>query len=324
MLDRRVDLQAMRTVVAIVGPTASGKSHLALRLASMLAVEIVSADALQAYRGFDIGTAKPIASERRAVRHHLIDILDPAERYSAGEFARRARAAIDDIRRRGNLPLVVGGSGLYLRALFTGLASLPEIPEEVRAHLALRLEEEGLPVLRRELEELDPESAARLAPGDRQRTLRALEVIAATGRPLSRWISEGNEPRERPPSLLVGLTAPRAILYDRVAVRVHRMVESGWLEEVKALLDSGLSPSLPAFQAIGYRELTRVVAGEWSLDRALDAIISATRRFVKRQLTWFRAEAGIHWFDLQRVEDDLSPLLNLLTHSGIRRCRNET
>ncbi|HKI85698.1 MAG TPA: tRNA (adenosine(37)-N6)-dimethylallyltransferase MiaA [Thermoanaerobaculia bacterium] len=314
----------MNTVVAITGPTASGKSRLAMRLARELGGEIVNADALQVYRGFDIGTAKPTGADRDAVRHHLIDILDPAERYSAGEFARRARHAIGEIEQRAHLPLVVGGSGLYVRALFDGIARLPEVPEAVRNDLAARLEREGLPALRRELERVDPATAARLAPRDRQRTLRALEVLLATGRPLSVWLREDQDAGERPSSVRIGLTAPRAILYDRVAVRVHRMVESGWMEEVRTLLDSGLDPSLPAFQAIGYRELARVVAGQWSLDRALEATISATRKFVKRQLTWFRAEAEIHWFDLQRVEEDLSELLKLLTHSGIRRRGDET
>ncbi len=283
--------------LAVVGATATGKSALALALAESLDGEIVNADALQVYRGFDVGTAKPSPEERRRVPHHLIDVLEPHERYSAGEFARRARAAIGEIAGRGRIPIVVGGSGLYLRALIEGISPVPPGDAAVRAALRERLAAQGLPALHAELRTLDPETAARLPPGDTQRILRALEVHLVSGAPLAAWIARQPFGRERLSALRIGLTVPRAVLYDRIAGRVLRMVERGWVEEVDRLLRSGLVPSLPAFQAIGYRQLARHVLGEWPLERAIDATLQATRRFAKRQETWFRKEPEVTWFE---------------------------
>lgn len=294
-------------VIVLLGATATGKSALALALAEELAGggEIVNADALQVYRGFDIGTAKPTAAERERVRHHLIDILDPRERYSAGEFARRARTAIEDIHRRGRRALVVGGSGLYLRALLEGISPVPRGDREVRRALRQRLAEEGLENLYRELRQRDPVTAARLMPGDRQRILRALEVLEVSGVPLSEWIRRKPFGDQRLPSLRIGLTLPRAILYDRITVRVDRMLRRGWLDEVRRLLHSGLEPELPAFQAIGYRQLVRHLRGEGSLDAAVEELIRQTRRYAKRQETWFRKEPDVTWFQA----DDLTELV---------------
>ncbi len=300
----------MPDFVAILGPTASGKSALALRLAAAVGGEIVSADAFQVYRRFDIGTAKPSAQERSRVPHHLIDILEPHEEYSAGEFARRAAAAVADVRRRGRLPIVVGGSGLYLRALCTGLNPLPAVPPEVRARRRSQLEAEGLPALRRELERRDPVSAARLAPGDAQRTLRALELLDASGVPWSRWLAAAATERTVPSVLRIGLTLPRHLLYDRIGVRLREMVARGWVGEVEELLAGGLSPSLAAFRAIGYRQLGRHVGGETSLREALAQTALETRRYAKRQETWFRSEGGVHW--LAGPEPALSDVVNLL------------
>lgn len=267
--------------------------------------EIVNADSLQAYRGFDIGTAKPTAEEQTRVRHHLIDILEPSERWSAGEFARSARAAIVEIQSRGKRPLVVGGSGLYFRALVSGLAPMPPGDENVRAELVARLETEGLATLYAELRTLDPITAERLPIRDTQRILRALEVALVSGRPLSEWIADrpfGTDPSPLP-MIAIGLTLPRSVLYDRVASRVARMVERGWVQEVASLLARGFAPSLPAFQAIGYRQLALHVRGEWPLERALEETVRATRRFAKRQETWFRKEPAVTWFsngDLER------------------------
>ncbi|MCB1054453.1 MAG: tRNA (adenosine(37)-N6)-dimethylallyltransferase MiaA [Acidobacteria bacterium] len=282
-------------VIAIVGPTAAGKTDAALDLAERLGGEIINADALQVYRGFDIGTAKPSAEERARVPHHLVDILDPTERYSAGEFARRARVAIDDIRSRHRVPLVVGGSGLYIRALFEGLSPVPPGDETVRRQLRDRLADEGLPVMLEELRALDPEGADRLPAGDTQRILRALEVVLVSGEPLSSWVARrpfGAHPLE---GLKIGLTLPRAVLYDRIARRTQRMVASGWVGEVRGILASGVPRDSPAFQAIGYRQLVRHVEGTCSLDEAVSEIVQATRRFAKRQLTWFRREPSLHW-----------------------------
>ncbi|HYG65571.1 MAG TPA: tRNA (adenosine(37)-N6)-dimethylallyltransferase MiaA [Thermoanaerobaculia bacterium] len=306
--------------VAITGATATGKSALALALAERLGGEIVNADALQAYRGLDIGTAKPSPDERRRVPHHLVDILEPDERYSAGEFARRAAEAIADIRGRGRLPIVVGGSGLYLRALFEGISPVPSGDPETREALRRRLEEEGLPALVAELRRLDPATAARLAPGDTQRVLRALEVAQVSGKPLSTWITQQPFGTQRIAARRVGLTLPRAILYDRIARRVARMVQGGWVEEVAGLLAQGVSPGVPAFQAIGYRQIVRHVQGEWSLEQAVGETVRETRRFAKRQETWFRKEPDIAWFPAQNdLEDYFSDVFEHVKQSGLGR-----
>lgn len=304
-------------LLAVVGATATGKSALGLELAVRLDGEIINADALQVYRGFDVGTAKPAAAERRRVRHHLIDILEPHERYSAGEFARRARAAIADIRGRGGLPVVVGGSGLYLRALLGGISPVPPGDPVVREELRRRLAEEGLPALAAELARIDPETAARLAPGDRQRVLRALEVAAVSGRTLSAWIAQQPFGAQSLAALRVGLTLPRSILYDRIAERVVRMVEGGWGAEVAALINQGLDPGLPAFQAIGYRQLAHQIKGESSLERAIEETIRATRRFAKRQETWFRKEPGVTWFSAEDLNQCIPKVLELARRSGL-------
>jgi tRNA dimethylallyltransferase len=306
----------MPDTLAILGPTASGKSALALALAEELGGEIINADALQVYRGFDIGTAKPGLAERARVRHHLIDILEPGERYSAGEFARRAGEAIAEIGERGAVPVVVGGSGLYLRALFEGISPVPPGDPEVRERLRARLAEEGLPALHRELQGIDPATAGRLAPGDTQRVLRALEVAAVSGEPLSAWISRQPFGIQRIAAVRVGLTVPRAILYDQIASRVARMIQEGWVEEVARLLGQGLDPELPAFQAIGYRQLVRHLEGKWSLEQAVDETIRATRRFAKRQETWFRREPDVTWFAVKNFNRLISRVLEHVKHRG--------
>jgi tRNA dimethylallyltransferase len=302
------------TPIVILGPTAVGKSALALELARRRGGELVNADAFQAYRGLDIGTAKPTARERAEVPHHLVDVLDPGERWSAGAFAAAARQEVADIARRGRLPIVVGGSGLYLRALLDGIAEIPPVPSTVRETLARRLASEGLVSLRRELERLDPELAARLAPGDPQRTLRGLEVAIATGVPLTAWqraaprgaVATSSAPLA---ARRFGLTLPRAVLYDRIAVRVRRMAELGWVEEVRRLLARGVDPRCPAFQAIGYREIVEHVAGELPLETALARAITATRQLAKRQLTWFRRDPGVEWLDAATADAGLARIL---------------
>ncbi len=311
----------MDPVLAIVGATATGKSALAMALAEPLGGEIVNADALQVYRGLDIGTAKPGLAERARVPHHLIDILEPHEPYSAGEFARRAEEAIRDIQGRGRLPIVVGGSGLYLRALFEGMSPLPPVDLEVRQQLRERVgyDGTGLPKLYEELRQLDPVTAARLAPGDTQRILRALEVVMVSGKPLSDWVSRQPFGSQRIAAVRVGLTLPRAILYDRIAGRVARMVDQGWVEEVAGLLARGVTPDLPAFQAIGYRQLVPYFEGEWSLDRTIEETVKATRRFAKRQETWFRKEPEVTWFSAQDLDRQTHSVLGHVTRSGLGR-----
>ncbi|MEM6454872.1 MAG: tRNA (adenosine(37)-N6)-dimethylallyltransferase MiaA [Acidobacteriota bacterium] len=301
-----------RWPIVIVGATATGKSDLALALAEALDGEIVNADALQVYRGFDIGTAKPNAAMRARVPHHLIDICAPTEPYSAGRFADEARAAIAAIRARGRWPLVVGGSGLYVRALLEGIRPLPPADAAVRARLDARLADEGLPALHAELTRSDPATAARLAPADRQRILRALEVLETSGRPLSEQLRETPFGVTRLPAIRLGLTLPRQLLYDRISFRVGRMMHAGWLEEIRRLLRQGVPTDAPAFQAIGYRQLFAHLAGHGTLDAALDDIIRATRRYAKRQRTWFRKEKDIRWLSAAAISDHIQPLLRVL------------
>jgi tRNA dimethylallyltransferase len=313
----------MQPVLAIVGATATGKSALAMAVAEALGGEIVNADALQVYRGFDIGTAKPSLAERERVRHHLIDILEPHERYSAGEFARRAREAIADIQGRGRPAIVVGGSGLYLRALFEGISPVPPGDPEVRRELRARLAAEGLGALREELRRLDPPTAERLSAGDTQRVLRALEVALVSGRPLSSWVSKQPFGRQRIAGVRVGLTLPRSILYDQIAGRVARMLAAGWRDEVEALLRRGFSPTLPAFQAIGYRQLVGHLEGLGSLDQAVAEILRATRHFAKRQETWFRKEPEITWFSALNLELQVSGVIEHAKHRGLGRAYDQ-
>lgn len=307
----------MTRVVAILGPTATGKSRVGLELAERFGGEIINADALQVYRGFDIGTAKPSPEERRRVAHHLVDILDPHERYSAGEFARRARAVLEDLSARRRLAIVVGGSGLYLRALLEGISPVPPGDPEVRRELRERLETEGLERLEAELSAVDPETAARLAPGDTQRVLRALEVAAVAGEPLSAFIARQPFGRRPLPAVRIGLTLPRAILYDRIGRRADHMFAAGWVVEVKTLLDQGFRPGLPAFQAIGYRQIAHHLLDDWPLSRAVEETVRATRRFAKRQLTWFRKEQNVTWFTTPDLERRTFEIVDHLRCSGV-------
>jgi tRNA dimethylallyltransferase len=280
--------------VVVVGPTASGKTALGAALAERLGGEVVSADAFAVYRGLDIGTAKPEPALREMVRHHLIDIADPAERYSAGMFLRDADLAIADIRRRGHLPVVVGGTHFYVRALLWGL--FPEPPREAGLRQRLGAEWVADPTaVRSRLTALDPESAARISPGDRQRTLRALEVSLVSGRPMSLLWREHPRDAPRYRALMVGLNPSRPELHARIASRVKNMFASGLLREVRTLLEGGLSPEAHSLKAIGYRESCGALLGEWTVTEAIERSIVATRRLAKRQLTWLRGESDVGW-----------------------------
>jgi tRNA dimethylallyltransferase len=278
--------------LCIAGPTASGKSRAAMAVAARLAprrrVEIVSVDSAQVYRGMDIGTAKASPAERAAVPHHLIDILDPAERYSAARFAADATRLIDEINARAALPLLVGGTMLYFKALFDGIDEMPEGDAGVRATIDARAVEAGWPALHAELAAIDPPTARRLAPNDAQRIQRALEVHAISGRPLSSWHTA--RARRPPPPPLISLEPEdRAWLHARIAERFAAMLEAGLVDEVRALRGRGdLHPELPAMRAVGYRQAWAALdAGEL---RGLPAAgIAATRQLAKRQLTWLRA-----------------------------------
>ena len=307
----------MTKPIVILGPTAVGKSSLAMELADRIDSEIVSVDALQAYRGLDIGTAKPSESDRKLVPHHLIDIYEPTTRLNAASYAMLARESIRSIQDRGLQPILVGGSGLYLRAILEGMSPIPPIDDQTREAIRQRLEREGLESLRSLLEEVDPETASRLEPGDTQRTVRALQVWMSTGRGLTEWQRESPSETEGIEAQRFGLTCPRNVLYDRIERRVRSMMQEGWLLEVQRLLDRGLDPSVPAFQAIGYRQLAAHIQGDLSLEQATEDIVRATRRFAKRQMTWFRGVANVCWLSNDDASGRLHEVLNLMEQNHL-------
>lgn len=285
----------IRRAVALVGPTASGKSALALDLARQLEAEIVACDSVHVYRGLDIGSAKPTRGEREQVRHHLVDVVDPDAEFSAARYAALASAALDEIDARGHLPLVVGGTGLYLKALTTGLFEGPARDERLRRRLEGWAERFGDARLHRLLARVDPATAERVAPTDRLRVVRALEVRRATGRPLSEHIATQAAPPAGWTWLTVGLLLPRHDLRVRVEARTDAMLAAGLLDEVRALLAAGLSPSARPLQSIGYRQALAVLAGTATVAEARRDIVTATMRYAKRQVTWFRHQAQVHW-----------------------------
>jgi tRNA dimethylallyltransferase len=279
----------MSAAVLLLGPTASGKSALALDLAQQLGAEIVSIDSAQVYRGLDIGSAKPSAAERARVPHHLIDLRDPADPYSAAEFLRDASAAIAGIRARGRLALVVGGTMMYARALRQGLAPLPSADPGLRAQIERDAQALGWPALHARLREIDPVTAARLAPADRQRISRALEVFALSGRPLSE-LQRATAPGDATLRTVALMPADRARLHARIAQRFDAMLAAGFLEEVRALRARGdLHAELPALRSVGYRQAWEHLATGTPFAQFREAAIAATRQLARRQLTWLRA-----------------------------------
>lgn len=306
-------MDEVRPLIVIAGPTAAGKSNLGVEVAMALGGEVVSADAFQVYRGMQIGTAKVGAAVRKRVPHHALDLVAPAERFSAGQYARAARQAVEAIRRRGLQPVVVGGSGLYLRALLRGLAPLPRRSRRWRQALEAVEARRGLGGIYRMVQVLDPGWAARVGPRDRQRMLRGLEVTLRTGEPMSRALERygGNEPAY--PAVWVGIDWPRELLRERIAARVDGMLEAGWVEEVRGLLAAGVPPDAPGFRAIGYRELVAHLAGEVSLEAARQRIVRRTRQYAKRQLTWFRNQTPATWF----VRESASPEAREVLHRRV-------
>ena len=278
-------------LVAIVGPTGSGKSELALTLAERFDGEAINADSMQFYRGMDIGTAKLPLAQRRGIAHHLMDFLSVREDTTVAAFQSMAREAIAEIRSRGKLPILVGGSGLYNRAALDVL-EFPGTDPDIRAMLEHELERDGLAVLVARLQEVDPVSAARI--NDAKRVVRALEVHALTGRAFSSFMPE----REYvSPTLQIGLNGDRAELHARLARRVHGMVDAGLLDEVRALIPEGLREGRTAHKALGYQQFLRVLDGSSTVAQASEETIVATRQFARRQLTWFRADPRVNWLD---------------------------
>jgi tRNA dimethylallyltransferase len=278
-------------VIAVVGPTGSGKSDLAVALALELGGEVINADAMQFYRGMDIGTAKMSMEERRGVPHHLLDTLDVTEEASVSDFQRQSRAAIAEIHGRGKRAILAGGSGLYIRAALDVL-EFPGTDPAIRRRLEAELDDAGLASLRTRLETVDPLSAGRL--GDARRVVRALEVFELTGRPFSSFMPV----REYfQPAVQVGLDVDRELLKERLAQRVHGMVANGLQAEVQRLDAAGLRKGKTAARALGYSQFLKVLDGEWDVNQATEDTIIATRKFARRQLTWFRADPRITWLD---------------------------
>ena len=284
---------ALPELWVIAGPTASGKSALALALAKRLGGELVNADSVQVYRGFDIGAAKPSAAEQAEVRHHLIDTLTPNEQWTAADFAREADSAVDDIRARGKVAIVVGGSGLYLRAWLEGLADAPPADPAVRARWEREAADRGLAALWETLRDVDAVSAAKIHPNDRVRIVRAMEIWTLTGETRSALFRRQASGAGRRDAFGVALDLPRDVLYARINERCEAMFERGLIAEVRGLLEAGVSPEAAPFAAIGYREVLRAVEGRDAWDGLRARVAKATRTYARRQITWFRRQSQL-------------------------------
>ena len=282
-------------LIAVVGPTGSGKTELALRLAERFGGEIVNTDSLQVYRHLDIGTAKPEPAERARAPHHLLDVADPDEPFSAGAYVRAARRVLAELEDRGRLAILCGGTGLYFRALTQGLADIPEVPAAVRDALSARLARQGPEALHAELGRADGPSAARIHPRDGQRIVRALAVVEATGRSLSAYQAARPFRCATRGVLSVGFAWERGELYRRVERRVERMLERGLVAEVEGILARGYSPQLKPLNAIGYLEAVAYLQGRLAREALAPAIQLRTRHYAKRQITWFRRHPGVDW-----------------------------
>ena len=290
-----IELESLPLIV-VVGPTASGKSALAVALARALHAEIIACDSTQLYRGVNIGTAKPTAEERQGVVHHLMDVLDASEAATAGGYRDLALAVLTDMRKRGRLPILAVGTGLYMRALLEGLADLPLRSEQLRVRLKASSMKNGQMHLHRVLQRMDREAAAKIAPTDEQKLIRAIEVCLLTRKPISEVHRAGRRPLEGWRALQVGLMPSREMLHERIDARTDAMMESGWLEEVRRLLEAGIAENAKIFDFIGYRAMLAVSRGELTMEKARTAIQLATRQYAKRQMTWFRKDKSIRWF----------------------------
>lgn len=300
----------MQRVWVIAGPTAVGKTDVGLLLAERWGGEIISADSSAVYRGLDIGSAKPTPDERRRVRFHLIDVADPSEVFTAARFRELALQAIADIQGRGKRVLIVGGTGLYLRVLLHGFSLAPPPADpEVRDYWRAEVERVGAPALHARLQQIDPVAAARIHPNDAMRITRALEVYAMTDMPISQWQQHADTEL---PAIKVVLTMPREMLYARIDQRVEKMIAQGMLHEVQTLLQSGYTPDQPALKGLGYRHVIEYLQGRVSWSEAVRLWKRDTRRFAKRQITWFRKEPGVHWVDASPGIEQTARLVEIL------------
>ena len=304
---RRMVLDSKKTAIVVVcGPTGIGKTATAIAIAEAERGEIIGADSMQIYRHMDIGTAKPTAAERARAVHHLVDMVDPRENFDAARFAQMADNVITDLAGRGILPVVAGGTGLYIKALTRGLFQSAASDPEIKARLKVEAAEKGLALLYRELKQVDPETAARIHGNDRYRVLRALEVYRSTGRTMAQLQADHGFADQRYRCLKIGLTMDREQLYARINRRVDAMLDAGLEAEVRRLLAMGYAPDLKAMQSIGDRHMTAYVNG--AVDRAemVETLKRDTRRYAKRQFTWFRADKEISWFQLDEAEKILA------------------
>ena len=290
-------------IIVICGPTGIGKTSAALELAKNLQAEIVSADSMQVYRYMNIGTAKPTADELNRVPHHMIDIVNPDEPFDAARFSEMAQEVIATLHAGQILPLVVGGTGLYIKSLVHGLFRMPKAGQTIRSRLKAEAAIHGVGFLHQQLQACDPETAVKLHPNDTYRIIRALEIYETTGNPLSGYHRK-HRFKDMPYRVLkIGLRMDRGILYERINRRVDAMIREGFLEEVKRLLDMGYSESLKSMQSIGYRHMVDYIKSRFSWDEAIRTLKRDTRRFAKRQFTWFRADSEIAWVEPDRLND---------------------
>nr|WP_321404203.1 tRNA (adenosine(37)-N6)-dimethylallyltransferase MiaA [uncultured Desulfobacter sp.] len=292
----------MTKIITICGPTGVGKTGFAIAMARELNTEIIGADSMQIYKYMDIGTAKPDAHERRLAKHHLVDFLDPAQNFDAKQFTALADQTIDDLETKGRVPVVAGGTGLYIRALIHGLFRGKPVCPATLDQLNQTLEEQGGNVLHAQLAQCDPEAAEKIHPNDGFRIVRALEVFLTTGVPISQCRQNHDFRSDRYQSLTFGLHMDRKLLYDRINQRVDIMMEQGLLDEVKSLVNRGYSLELKSMQSIGYRHMGMYLKGEVSLDEAVRLLKRDTRRYAKRQFTWFNKEKNLIWINVQEIE----------------------
>jgi tRNA dimethylallyltransferase len=308
-------------LLVLVGPTAVGKTAVAVRLAGLAAIEVVSADSRQVYRGLDIGTGKPAPDERAAVAHHLLDVVDPGERYHAARFRADARGAIAGIHARGRLPVVAGGTGLYVRALLKGLIPAPPADPVLRAELETIARAHGSPALHARLAALAPDAARRLHPNDRVRVVRAIEIhTRGPGAPVVDAEGDWSGPAHAWRLVMIGLQRERAALNAAIAQRAHAMLARGMMDEVRRLLEAGHDPERPPMDGIGYGPLTLAARGRLPVEEALRLMIRDTTRYAKRQMTWFSREPEIRWLDVDGaggVEGAAEAVHKLITQEGL-------
>lgn len=291
--------------IVLVGPTAVGKTDLSLEIAEKFSCEIISVDSMQVYRYMDVGTAKPSRLERKRIPHHLIDIVDPDEDFTVADFIKDAAQAIAQISGRGYLPLLVGGTGLYLKGLQEGLFEIAPIDLRFRKDLRKRLQEEGRQRLYAELRSHDPLAAKKIHPNDTQRLLRALEIFYSTGTPWSEHTANQKVGGPLRNALKLGLTCDRKLLYEKINLRVESMVRQGLRDEVQTLLDKGYGSNLKSMQSIGYRHMINYLAGKWSWERTIELLARDTRHYAKRQYTWFRRDPEINWFHPTQQKEEI-------------------